>query len=85
MVSQTFFYGKLIDVQRIQVSGSTIVFTTPLGAAVDAVAAAALRPPALPMRCLAHFRCLFLALGVIVLLIFACSCRSCRVELIHGS
>ncbi len=34
MVSQTFFYGKLFDVPGIQVSVSTIIFTTPLGAAV---------------------------------------------------
>ena len=35
VVSQSIFYGNLIDVQGIKVSVFAIVFTTPLGAAVD--------------------------------------------------
>lgn len=60
VVSLSFFYGNLNDVQGIQVSTLTIVFTTPLGAAVDSVTAAA---SCFDSGLLARFRCFISCAG----------------------
>ena len=83
VVSQSFFYGNIIDVQGIKVSVFTIVFTTPLGAAVDLWQLP--RCGHLLYLCVVRHTSgvLFFALGVIVLL--AAGVARPRVDLIHVS